>query len=123
MEVTKPTHKSRRDPDGKIQEIKFPGFLGTPLVNSCPSGNVYPTTFWSVAKDEKIEKGRKARIDCTVVESNIHPPLDSVQLFDAVRVVTDKWRPFHARMSSKGDILDPQKYLIQRDSTWHFMCF
>jgi IS5 family transposase len=38
-------------------------------------------------KDEKIEKGRKARIDCTVVESNIHKPLDSVQLFDAVRVI------------------------------------
>lgn len=39
------------------------------------------------AKDEKIEKGRKARIDCTVVESNIHKPLDSVQLFDSVRVI------------------------------------
>jgi IS5 family transposase len=38
-------------------------------------------------KDENIEKGRKARIDCTVVESNIHKPLDSVQLFDAVRVI------------------------------------
>ena len=40
------------------------------------------------AKDEKIEKGRKTRIDCTVVESNIHKPFDSVQLFDSVRVLT-----------------------------------
>jgi IS5 family transposase len=40
------------------------------------------------AETEKIEKGRKARIDCTVVESNIHKPFDSVQLFDAVRVIT-----------------------------------
>ena len=40
------------------------------------------------AKDENIEKGRKARIDCTVVESNIHKPFDSVQLFDSVRVLT-----------------------------------
>lgn len=40
------------------------------------------------AKDEKIEKGRKVRIDCTVVESNIHKPFDSVQLFDCVRVLT-----------------------------------
>jgi len=40
------------------------------------------------AKDENIEKGRKARIDCTVVESNIHKPFDSVQLFDCVRVLT-----------------------------------
>lgn len=39
------------------------------------------------AKDENIEKGRKARIDCTVVASNIHKPLDSVQLFDSVRVL------------------------------------
>jgi len=40
------------------------------------------------AKDDNIEKGRKARIDCTVVESNIHPPFDSVQLYDSVRVLT-----------------------------------
>ncbi len=40
------------------------------------------------AKEEKIEKGRKVRIDCTVVESNIHPPLDSSQLWDCVRVLT-----------------------------------
>ncbi len=40
------------------------------------------------AKDKKIEKGRKVRIDCTVVESNIHKPFDSVQLFDCVRVLT-----------------------------------
>jgi IS5 family transposase len=40
------------------------------------------------AKQENIEKGRKVRIDCTVVESNIHKPFDSVQLFDSVRVLT-----------------------------------
>lgn len=40
------------------------------------------------AKDQSIEKGRKARIDCTVVESNIHKPYDSIQLFDSVRVLT-----------------------------------
>jgi transposase, IS5 family len=42
----------------------------------------------SHAKDEKIEKGRKVRIDCTVVESNIHKPFDSIQLWDCVRVLT-----------------------------------
>ncbi len=40
------------------------------------------------AKDNDIEKGRKARVDCTVVESNIHPPYDSMQLYDSVRVLT-----------------------------------
>jgi IS5 family transposase len=42
----------------------------------------------SYAEQEGIEKGRKVRIDCTVVESNIHKPFDSVQLFDCVRVLT-----------------------------------
>lgn len=40
------------------------------------------------AEKEGIEKGRKVRIDCTVVESNIHKPFDSVQLWDCVRVLT-----------------------------------
>ncbi len=40
------------------------------------------------AKDQKIEKGRQVRIDCTVVESNIHPPADSSLLWDAVRVLS-----------------------------------
>ena len=34
-----------------------------------------------------IEKGRKVRIDCTVVESNIHAPYDSELLWDSVRVL------------------------------------
>jgi IS5 family transposase len=42
----------------------------------------------SHAEQEGIEKGRTVRIDCTVVESNIHKPFDSVQLFDCVRVLT-----------------------------------
>lgn len=40
------------------------------------------------AKDANLEKGRTVRIDCTVVESNIHKPYDSIQLFDCVRVLT-----------------------------------
>lgn len=41
-----------------------------------------------VAEEKKIEDGKKVRIDTTVVESNIHPPLDSNLLWDSVRVVT-----------------------------------
>ena len=40
------------------------------------------------ADKEKIEKGRQVRIDCTVVESNIHEPTDSSLLWDSVRVLT-----------------------------------
>ncbi len=45
-------------------------------------------------KNKNIEKGQKVRIDCTVIESNIHKPYDSVQLFDCVRVLS--------RMVKKG---------------------
>lgn len=41
-------------------------------------------------KDKKIEKGKECRIDCTVVESNIHQPSDSSLLWDCVRVLTRK---------------------------------
>jgi len=40
-----------------------------------------------LAVEKKIEKGRKVRIDSTVVESNIHRPTDSSLLKDAVRVL------------------------------------
>ena len=40
------------------------------------------------AKDRGIEKGRQVRIDCTVVESNIHAPCDSTLLWDCVRVLS-----------------------------------
>ena len=55
---------------------------------------ISPETWERISRDllehaevENIEKGRKARIDCTVVESNIHKPSDSVQLYDSVRVL------------------------------------
>lgn len=39
------------------------------------------------AAEQNIEKGRKIRVDCTVVESNIHAPYDSELLVDSVRVL------------------------------------
>ncbi len=39
------------------------------------------------AQKQKIEKGRKIRVDCTVVESNIHAPYDSDLLVDSNRVL------------------------------------
>lgn len=37
---------------------------------------------------KKVEQGRKVRGDCTVVETHIHTPHDSGQLWDCVRVVS-----------------------------------
>ena len=39
-------------------------------------------------EDKEIEKGKEARIDCTVVCSNIHYPTDSSLLWDCERVLT-----------------------------------
>ena len=39
-------------------------------------------------REKKIEKGKEARTDCTVVSSTIHDPTDSSLLWDAVRVLT-----------------------------------
>jgi IS5 family transposase len=41
----------------------------------------------SHARREGIERGRKVRFDCTVMESNIHEPSDSSLLWDSVRVL------------------------------------
>jgi IS5 family transposase len=39
------------------------------------------------AQAAKVETGRTVRVDCTVVESNIHEPSDSELLWDCVRVI------------------------------------
>lgn len=39
------------------------------------------------AKDSGIENGKTVRVDCTVVESNIHHPTDSSLLYDVVKVL------------------------------------
>jgi len=66
------------------------------------------------AKDEKIEKGRKVRIDCTVVESNIHKPFDSIQLWDCVRVLTRLLHQARDRFGSKIIFSDHQRVAKRR---------
>ena len=46
------------------------------------------TELLGYAKEQKIEKGRRVRIDCTCVETHIHQPTDSTLLWDTVRVLT-----------------------------------
>jgi IS5 family transposase len=43
--------------------------------------------FVGAAQEAKVETGRTVRADCTVVESNIHEPMDSELLWDCVRVL------------------------------------
>lgn len=51
------------------------------------------------AQNNAIEKGRKVRIDSTVIQSNIHEPSDSSLLYDSVRVMG---RLLENRQSSSG---------------------
>jgi IS5 family transposase len=46
----------------------------------------------AIARDNQIVKGRKMRVDTTVVETNIHYPTDSSLLGDGVRVLTRAMR-------------------------------
>jgi len=52
------------------------------------------------AAEAGIEDGRRTRVDCTVVESNIHQPTDSELLWDCVRVLT---RLLHRARKLLGD--------------------
>jgi IS5 family transposase len=61
------------------------------------------------AKEEDIEKGRQVRIDCTVVESNIHAPSDSTSLWDSVRVL--------ARILTKAKELFPRSGILFQNHT------
>ncbi|CAA9316352.1 MAG: Mobile element protein [uncultured Gemmatimonadetes bacterium] len=55
------------------------------------------------AAREGVEKGRKVRIDSTVVESNIHEPSDSTLLWDSVRVLTRLMEQAGARFTAWRD--------------------
>ena len=52
------------------------------------------------AQEEKIETGRKIRIDSTAIETDIHHPTDSTLLCDGIRVIT--------RWLATGKQLSPQ---------------
>ena len=72
--------------------ISQKGFKKSSLCNNIKA--ISPKTWEAInkvlvryAQDTGIEKGRKVRIDSTVVSSDIHPPTDSSLLWDSVRVL------------------------------------
>jgi len=74
------------------------GMMDAAPKRSCLAENikrVEPSTFEEVnrlvvghAKKKGVESGSKIRVDSTVIDANIHHPLDSRLLFDVVRVLT-----------------------------------
>ena len=63
----------------------------------------------SYSQREKIETGRKVRIDSTAIETDIHHPTDSTLLFDGIRVIT--------RWLGDGKQLTPQPCYFFSDHT------
>jgi len=61
------------------------------------------------AQEEKIETGRKIRIDSTAIETDIHHPTDSTLLCDGIRVIT--------RWLAAGKQLSPQPVYLFSDHT------
>jgi IS5 family transposase len=61
------------------------------------------------AQSEKIETGRKIRIDSTAIETDIHHPTDSTLLCDGIRVIT--------RWLAAGKQLSPQPIYPFSDHT------
>jgi len=52
------------------------------------------------AERKKIERGRKVRIDSTVIETDIHHPTDSTLLVDGIRIIT-RWLTEGKQLSPK----------------------
>lgn len=66
-----------------------------------------------LAQQQKLTRGRKLRIDGTVVETNIHPPTDGTLLGDGVRVLS---RTLHAAQQLLGTTVQAARTLF-RDRT------
>lgn len=61
------------------------------------------------AQTQKVERGRKVRIDSTVIETDIHYPTDSTLLADGIRIIT--------RWLVQGKQLSPQPGYVFSDHT------
>ena len=102
-----------------LRRFCFIGIADKGFKKSAPCNNVKkisPETWEAInrclvryAKDKGIEKGREIRIDCTVVESNIHAPSDSTLLWDSVRVLT--------RLLTKAKELYPRLGIVYQNHT------
>jgi IS5 family transposase len=59
----------------------------------------------AMAQERNVIRGRKTRVDTTVVETNIHYPTDSAMLGDGVRVLTRIMRQITAVAGDMGEKL------------------
>jgi IS5 family transposase len=86
-----------RVPDAKTL-IRLSAVLGSEAVE------VLNVRLVEMAREEGVIRGRRARVDTTVVETNVHYPTDSSLLVDGVRVMTRGMKRIEAgtRSTTKG---------------------
>ena len=68
----------------------------------------------TIAQEKKVIRGRKMRVDTTVVETNIHYPTDSSLLGDGVRVLTRLMKKVTEIAGGVGTKLRDRKRSVQR---------
>src|SRR5881397_2521311 len=57
--------------------------------------------WWPRGRERRVVRGRRLRVDTTVVETNIHYPTDATLLADAVRVLTRRLRRIGERVRER----------------------
>src|SRR5437773_10034493 len=68
-----------------------------------------------IAQAQGVIKGRKLRVDTTVVETNIHYPTDSSLLGDGARVLTRTMKKIESKSGGlKGKVRDRMRSLGKR---------
>jgi IS5 family transposase len=68
-----------------------------------------------LVQEQGVTKGRKLRVDTTVVESNIHYPTDSTLLGDGTRVLTSTMKKIESKSGGlKGKVRDRMRSIRKR---------
>jgi IS5 family transposase len=68
-----------------------------------------------LVQEQGVTKGRKLRVDTTVVESNIHYPTDSTLLGDGTRVLTRTMKKIESKSGGlKGKVRDRMRSIRKR---------
>src|SRR5213594_4637843 len=84
-----------RVPDAKTL-IRLAALLGPAVLKNIVERLVY------LARERRVVRGHRLRVDTTVVETNIHYPTDSTLLADGVRVLTRTMQRIAPRVGSRG---------------------
>jgi len=91
---TAPSADGERVPDAKTL-IRLARLLDEPVLKDVLARLV------ALGRERRLVRGRRLRVDTTVVETNIHYPTDATLLADGVRVLTRRLRRIGARVRER----------------------